>query len=520
MASLAEIMAMVSRPDLEIDLLRSFTLIAESGSFTRAAERVGRSQSAVSLQVQRLEALVGHRLFSRGKGAIVRLTPKGRDLLGPARELLFLNDETVRALRTMPRRADRDSNRAGSAVIEGPVEAGKSRDMPSIAVLPFRNISGDPEQDYFAAGIVEDIVAALSRITWLSVTKRQTGFSRGDGVMEPSKLLRDFGVRYALLGGVRKAGGRVRITARLLEAGTGRQLWADRYDGALDRVFDLQDQIADQIAGVVEPSLRRAETKRSRRKRTDSLDAYDCYLRALPHVAEQMPGKASLAIPLLDRALKLDPDYSAAHALIAWCHELCFARGGFEEAHRSAALRHAGIVLDGDTDDGTPLAVAGFVTTLLTADRDAALGAIDRGVAMNPSSTTALLLGAQAHALAGECELAESFSDRALSLNPVDPLAFEAHMALGEAAVQDDRYDDASACFARAARAKPSFSTAYIYQAMALAQAGHVDRATNPLRRGFELEPAFSTRAFHEHHLADPLRERWVEGSRLLNLTA
>ena len=113
-----------------------------------------------------------------------------------------------------------------------------------------------------------------------------------------------------------------------------------------------------------------------------------------------------------------------------------------------------------------------------------------------------------------------SFADRALSLNPFDPLAFEAHMALGEAAVQDDRYDDASACFARAARAKPSFSTAYIYQAMALAQAGHVDRATNPLRRGFELEPAFSTRAFHEHHLADPLRERLVEGSRLLNLTA
>ena len=166
---------MASVPSLEIDLLRSFALIAETGSFTRAAERVGRSQSAVSLQVQRLELLVGHRLFARGKGAIVQLTPKGRDLLGPAWDLLLLNDETVRALRGRPQKADRDSDDARSVVLEGPWVVGRPYSNPSIAVLPFQNISGDPDQDYFAAGVVEDIVAALSRITWLSVTTGTSG---------------------------------------------------------------------------------------------------------------------------------------------------------------------------------------------------------------------------------------------------------------------------------------------------------------------------------------------------------
>ena len=250
------------------------------------------------------------------------------------------------------------------------------------------------------------------------------------------------------------------------------------------------------------------------------MDAYDCYLRALPLVAAQMPEEAGRAISLLDRALKLDPDDAAAHALIAWCHELCFARGGFAEAHKTAALRHASTALASDTDDGTALAVAGFVTTLLTADHDAALGAIDRGLALNPSSATVLYLGAQAHALAGLSDKAMSFADRALWLNPFDPLAFQAHMALGEAAVLDDRHDDAASCFARAAQAKPNFSSAYIFESIALALAGHAAQGRPRARSGLALEPGFRSRLFVEHGLAQPLREKLAHGSRLLGLAA
>lgn len=505
MGSLAEIMTMASHPALDIDLLRSFALIAESGSFTRAAERVGRSQSAVSLQVQRLESLVGHRLFVRGKGAAVHLTPEGQDFLGPARELLRLNDATVRAL-------------GAGAAEAGPVARadGRQPDRPSIAVLPFQNFSGEPEQDHVAAGIAEDIKTSLSRIAWLSVIARSETVIRDGatvGTCEP-------GVRYVLQGGVRQAGSRLRITGQLLDAATGRLLWADKFDGALDEVFKLQDEIADRVAGIVEPSLRRAEIERSAHKRTDVMDAYDCYLRALPLVAAQMPEPAGRAIPLLDRALKLDPDYAAAHALLAWCHELCFARGGFAKAHKSAALRHAGTVLGSDTNDGTALAVAGFVASLLTADHDAALGAIDRGLATNPSSATVLYLGAQAYALAGGRDQAMPFADRALWLSPSDPLAFQAHMALGEAAVLDDRFADAASCFARAAWAKPSFSSAHIFQAIALALAGQADQGRPRARRGLDLEPGFRARLFSEHGMAQPLREKLVDGARLLGLPA
>jgi TolB-like protein len=457
-------MTMGSLPALDIDLLRSFALIAEGGSFTRAAERVGRTQSAVSLQVQRLESLVGHRLFARGKGGSVQLTPKGHDLLGPARELLSLNDEIVVSLRAQPHPAGMGAGQSEPAAPEAALRRHSPRDTPSIAVLPFQNISGDPEQEYFADGMVEDIVAALSRIRWLFVTARSSGLTYKGRAVDPRQVGRELGVRYLLQGGVRKAGSRVRITTQLLEAETGRNLWAEKYDGSLEGIFDLQDQIADRVAGIVEPSLRRSEIERSRRKRAESLDAYDLYLRALPHIAAQMPHEARMALPLLARALRLDPDYTAAHALIAWCHELCFTRGGFDDADRSAALRHARTTMASDTDDGTSLAISGFVVSLLTTDHDAALSAIERGLSMNPSCATALFLGAQGNALAGRSEPAAAFASRALRLSPFDPLAFEAHLALGEAALQDGRYDDAASCFASAARAKPNFSTAHIFR--------------------------------------------------------
>jgi adenylate cyclase len=315
-------------------------------------------------------------------------------------------------------------------------------ERPSIAILPFQNMSGDAEQEYFADGIVEDIITGLSRIKWLFVIARNSSFIYKGKPVDVRQVGRDLGVRYVLEGGVRKAGNRLRITAQLIDAETGTHLWAEKYDGALEDVFDLQDQITDKVVGIVEPSVRQSEIERSRQKRPENLGAYDLYLRALPYIAAQMPEDIKTAMPLLEEALRLQPDYALAHALIAWCYELRFARAGLDAKDKAAALHHAQTALASSTDDAMALAIAGFVAYLLGKDHDAALRAIDRALSLNPSCATALYLGAQSNALWGNGEKAVSFANRALRLSPFDPLAFEAHMAFGTVAMTRESYDE------------------------------------------------------------------------------
>ncbi len=209
-------------------------------------------------------------------------------------------------------------------------------DKPSIAVLPFQNMSEDPEQDYFADGMVEELVTGLSRIKWLFVIARNSSFVYKGKAIDVRQVGRELGVRYVLEGGVRKAGGRVRITAQLVEAETGAHLWADKFDGGLEDVFDLQDQITDRVVGIVEPSLRKSEIDRCRRKRPESLGAYDLYLRALPYLESISPAEAPIAARLLQDALRLDPNYPPAHAYLAWSHQISFTHDGFDEADKSA----------------------------------------------------------------------------------------------------------------------------------------------------------------------------------------
>jgi len=196
-------------------------------------------------------------------------------------------------------------------------------DKPSIAVLPFDNLSGDPAQDYFADGMVEDIITGLSRIKWLFVIARNSTFTYKGQPVDVKRVGRELGVRYVLEGSVRKAGERVRIGGQLVEAESSVHLWAQRYDSRLDDIFALQDEITLSVVGAIEPSLRDAEIERVKRKRPDNLDAYDLVLRALPHVYVAMPDAAAKAVPLLERALALEPDYAGAHGLLAWCNQSC-----------------------------------------------------------------------------------------------------------------------------------------------------------------------------------------------------
>ena len=317
-------------------------------------------------------------------------------------------------------------------------------EKPSIVVLPFQNMSGDPEQDYFADGMVEDITTGLSRIKWLFVIARNSSFTYKGKAVDVRQVGRELGVRYVLEGGVRKTGNRVRITAQLVEAETGRHLWADRFDGALEDVFDLQDQITERVVGIVEPSLQRSEIERSRRKPPENLDAYDLYLRALPHMASVMPADAKVASRFLSRALELDPDYAAAQAMLAWCHEICFMRGGFDEADRIAGLDRARASIASGTDDAASLAVAALVVSHLAKERETAANTIERALSLNPSSAMALYFGAHIYAFNGNPAAVSTHATRALRLSPFDPFSYEAHNALGLAAIQEARYGEAA----------------------------------------------------------------------------
>jgi adenylate cyclase len=408
---------------------------------------------------------------------------------------------------------------AASAAAEAPKPTLALPDKPSIAVLPFQNISGDPEQEYFADGMVEDIITGLSRIKWVFVIARNSSFVYKDKAVGVKQVGRELGVRYVLEGSVRKASGRVRITGQLVEAETGAHLWADKYDGTLDDVFDLQDRITASVVGVVEPSLRQAEIERAKRKRPDNLDAYDLYLRALPHMGSVMPADARIAMGFLRDALTRDPNYAAAHALMAWCHEICFTTDGrFDETDRIAGIHHARAAFVGGADDATTLAVASVVILHLDRDRQTALNVIDRALALNGSSAAALYFGAHIHAWSGNAGVATDLAKRALRLSPFDPFSYEAHLAIGIAAIQEERYADAASSFANAVQANPRFSSLYAFQAAAMTLAGQLDEAKLVAHRLLELEPTFRSRIIREVGFVPAIADRLFSAFRQLGL--
>jgi TolB-like protein/tetratricopeptide (TPR) repeat protein len=369
-------------------------------------------------------------------------------------------------------------------------------DKPSIAVLPFHNMSGDPEQEYFADGMVEEIITALSRIRWLFVIARNSTIAYKDQAVDVKRVSRELGVRYVLEGSVRKAGQRVRITAQLIEAETGVHVWADRFDGSLDHVFDLQDQVATGVVGVIEPTLRQAEIERARRKRPDSLDAYDLYLRAWPLAFVAMPEAADKALQLLEKAIALEPEYGAAHAFIAWCYHTRYLRAGLAEEARLAALRHAHIAIATGGDDATALAVAVFIIGIFERDYETAFNAFDRSLALSPSSALAFGLSSLIRAWSGDDASAIEHAERALRLSPFDPLSYNPYNALTYTHFFAGRFDEAASAAGMAAQANPRFSIPWILRTAALAKIGRIDEAKASAQRLLDVEPAFTVNSF------------------------
>ena len=394
-------------------------------------------------------------------------------------------------IETLPRRGYRYVGPPVTIVEPASVAGPPLPDRPSVAVLPFSNLSGDPEQDYFADGMVDDIVTGLARINWLFVIARNSTFAYKGRAVDVKQVGRELGVRYVVECSVRKADRRVRVTCQMIDATTGAHVWADRFDRDSDDIFALQDEIARSAVGAMAPSLRRAEVERVRRKRPDSLDAYDLVLRAQADVDSGMPDRVTRALSLLERAIVLDPAYALAHGNAAMCHHCLFLRAGFQEANRLASIRHARAAMLHGQDDAAALTLAGFSIGMDGHDRAAAFVALEAALAISPSSALTYILGAVMLAWGGETERAIEWSERGMRLSPFDPWAFAAYDAQSTSHFLLGRYEDACRAAHKAVQANPAHSITYVKLAAALSQMGRMTEAKAAAARVLELQPAF-----------------------------
>lgn len=399
-----------------------------------------------------------------------------------------------------------------------PAAHAASSTMPArgttVAVLRFANLSGDSSQDYFADGIVEDIITGLSRITGLSVVGSTSSLlfdaGSGEGSGDLATIGRKLGCRYLVQGSVRKADNRIRITARLVESDTGVALWAERYDRRFDDIFEVQDAIAMSLIGALEPNLRKVEISRVRRERPNSLDAYDLLLRAISTMRTTMPTGAGEAMPLLQKALELEPGYAAAQAQLARCFQIRFSRGGLTDQDRVTAVHYARAATR--SDDATVLGAAGLVIWFADTDYGAALEVFDRALSISHSNVVALVNSAFARAFMGESEVALQLARRALEVSPFDTLL--AHMAIAVSEFHAGRFDAALEAAARAVEANPSFSVPQVLLTIALIRLARVKEARSAAQRVLSLDPTFTMAAWavtvrKNPAVFDPMAEAW-----------
>jgi tetratricopeptide (TPR) repeat protein len=338
--------------------------------------------------------------------------------------------------------------------------------------------------------MVEDIIAGLSRIKWLFVIARSSSFTYKGMAVDVKRAGRELGVRYLVQGSIRKDSCRVRVTAQMIEAETAGNLWTERFDRSLDDLFELQDEIALNVVSAIEPSLRRAEVERVKRKRPENLDAYDLLLRAISFDMA-MPEGVAKAMPVLERALELEPDYARAHGHLSMCYHSLYLRGGLREKHRLAAIRHAHAAIASGQDDSTALTLAGFAIGMDEHDRAAAAQAFDAALALSPSSAFTYLIGSVVFGWGGDAERAIDWGARALRLSPFDPWNwFSCHgIALGH--FSRAQYQEAVAAARKAIQFNPGFSMSHMLLAAALAKSGQLEEAKGAASRVLALQPMY-----------------------------
>jgi TolB-like protein/class 3 adenylate cyclase len=387
-------------------------------------------------------------------------------------------------------------------------------DKPSIAVLPFQNLSGDPEQEYFVDGMVEEIITALSRIRWLFVIARNSSVTYKGQAVDVKQVGRELGVRYVLEGSVRKAGGRVRITAQLIDAETGAHLWADHLDGSLEDVFELQDQVAASVAGVIEPALQAAEMRRSIARPMTQLTAYDLYLRALAVYFPITKERTFEALALLEQAIAIDPRYRPALSWAAICCWQLVTDGWAEgpQAIRRKAIELARRALEASENDPGVLANATFVLAWFGEDVGAMIGLVDRALALNPSFARGWNLSGLLRTYAGDHDLAIKHLGTALRLSPRETIG--APLVVMELAYFFKRqFDEAAAKLRLALQDNPGSPGIYRALAACYAQMGQIDDAREIVARLRAITPLVIPSDLPWRRQED--RELFVSGLRL-----
>ena len=386
-----------------------------------------------------------------------------------------------------------------------PVAAAKSADPPmpdrlSIAVLPFQNMSADSDQDYFADGMVEDIITGLSHYRHMYVIARNSTFTYKGRAVDVKQVGRELGVRFVLEGSVRKAGSRIRITRQLIDAATAAHIWAEYFEGGIEDIFDLQDQVTAKVVGAIEPEMRRAETARARRRPTDNPDAHLCLMRGLASLDKWNKAGIDEAMRLAHQAIELDPAYSAPYGLALSCYIMRKANRWVADVaqDRAEAARLTAQAVEVGRDDAISLSLSGFAIAYVLDDLDAGAILIDRALAITPNFAMVLGHSGYVRVWLGEPQLAIDHLQRAMRLSPVDPLFFMMQAALAMAHFIAGRDDEAFAWAEKAAQRNPFFAAAAWTAAASAANLGRSEDAAKYVARLRQIDPGVTIPTIEE----------------------
>ncbi len=412
--------------------------------------------------------------------------------------------------------AETDS-RPASTPVELPLPS-----KPSIAVLPFQNLSGDPEQEYFADGMVEEIITALSRMRWLFVIARNSSFTYKGRAVDVKQVGRELGVRYVLEGSVRKAGNEVRITGELIDTATGANLWADHFDGVLDDIFELQDRVTASVVGALAPRLEQAEIERAKRKPTGSMDAYDYFLRGMAGYHRWTREGSDEALSQFYRAIELDPDFASAYGMAARCYAQRNTRGWvtdrLQESAESERLARRAAELG--KDDAIALCTAGIALAFFGGDVDDGAALIDRALVLNPNLAQAWLYSGWLKVWLGEPEVAIERVTHCMRLSPHDPHCFSMQGAIASAHFFAGRYAEALSWAGTSVRERPNSVVSACMMAASSALAGRLAEAQKAMARLRQLDPALRISNLRDRFPIQRSEDlaRWAEGLRIAGL--